>query len=235
MLKKLLNPHLWTTCVLTCILSLATTLHAEETQDDAEAPDKSVLLDPEHESWARQAPDSFLVKFETSQGDVVIKVTREWAPLGADRFYNLVDNGFYDGCRFFRIISEFMAQLGINGDPEVSDVWRNQPINDDPNKVPNIRGRITFAMSGLNTRTTQIFISYGDNGFLDEQGFSPFGQVVKGMDVVDKLYAKYGEAAPQGNGPDQGRIQHEGNPYLNDEFPELDHIIKAEVFIPDEE
>ncbi len=217
---------------LTLILTLALMLglsplaRAEESKD---APDKSVLLDPSHESWSRQAPDTFKVKFVTTKGDVVIEVTRAWAPRGADRFYNLADNGFYDGCKFFRVIEGFMSQFGINGDPEVSAVWREQKIQDDPNKQKNTRGRVTFAMAGPDTRTTQLFINFGDNTFLDTQGFSPFGEVVEGMDVVGQLYADYGEGAPRGNGPDQGRIQHEGNPYLNAEFPRLDHIISAEV------
>ena len=213
---------------LALMLGLSPLAHAEESNDNA-APDKSVLLDPSHESWSRQAPDTYKVKFVTSKGDIVIEVTRAWAPRGADRFYNLADNGFYDGCKFFRVIEGFMSQFGINGDPEVSAVWREQKIQDDPNKEKNTRGRVTFAMAGPDTRTTQLFISFDDNSFLDTQGFSPFGEVVEGMDVVDQLYAEYGEGAPRGNGPDQGRIQQEGNAYLNAEFPRLDHIISAEV------
>jgi cyclophilin family peptidyl-prolyl cis-trans isomerase len=198
-------------------------------EPEAKAPDKSVLLDPSHESWSRQAPDVFKVKFQTTKGDVVIEVTRAWAPQGADRFYNLVDNGFYDSCKFFRVIDRFMAQFGINGDPEVSAVWREQRIKDDPNTQSNTRGRVTFAMAGPNTRTSQLFISFGDNRALDGQGFSPFGQVVEGMDVVDRLYSGYGEGAPRGSGPDQGRTQHEGNKYLEADFPYLDGIITAKV------
>lgn len=223
----------WMTLVLVGLLSAATAVLAEEDTAEADSPDKSVLLDPSHESWNRQAPDVFKVKFKTTKGDVVIQVTREWAPLGADRFYNLADNGFYDGCKFFRVIrgepQDFMAQFGINGDPEVSAVWREQPIKDDPNKQSNTHGRVTFAMSGPDTRTTQLFITYDDNSFLDSQGFSPFGEVVEGMDVIDQLYADYGEGAPRGPGPDQGRVQHEGNPYLNADFPRLDSIISARV------
>jgi cyclophilin family peptidyl-prolyl cis-trans isomerase len=198
-------------------------------EGQADAPDRSVLLDPSHESWSRQAPDVFKVEFKTTRGDFVVEVTREWAPLGADRFYNLVDNGFYDGCKFFRVINRFMAQFGINGDPEVSAVWREQRIKDDPNRQNNTRGRVTFAMAGPDTRTSQLFISFGDNRSLDSQGFAPFGQVVEGMDVVDHLYSDYGEGAPRGRGPDQGRIQQEGNPYLEAEFPYLDSIISAKV------
>ncbi len=235
MLLTRLNTYVWMLLIAVGGFAAASTLQAEEVQGDAAAPDKSVLLDPDHESWTRQAPDTFQVKFETSQGEVIIGITREWAPLGADRFYNLVDNGFYDGCKFFRVISGFMAQFGVNGDPEVSAIWREQRIKDDPNTQSNTRARVTFAMAGPDTRTSQLFISYGDNSFLDNQGFSPFGEVIEGMDVIDKLYADYGEGAPNGNGPDQGRIQHEGNAYLNAEFPKLDHIIKAQIVIPDEE
>lgn len=212
--------------ILTLLLGLSPLARAEESKD---GPDKSVLLDPSNEVWSRQAPDKFKVKFVTTKGDIVIEVTRAWAPRGADRFYNLADNGFYDGCKFFRVIEGFMSQFGINGDPEVSAVWREQKIQDDPNKEKNTRGRVTFAMAGPNTRTSQLFINFDDNTFLDTQGFSPFGEVVEGMDVVDQLYADYGEGAPRGNGPDQGRIQQEGNAYLNAEFPRLDNIINAEV------
>ncbi len=236
MSKHLISSALFFAGLVVVALSLSLPVQAEEAEEEAPAPDKSVLLDPDHESWKRQAPDTFDAKFTTSKGDVVIRVTREWAPLGADRFYNLVDNGFYDGCKFFRVIDGFMAQFGINGDPEVSAVWREQPIKDDPNKQANTRGRITYAKTKLpHSRTTQLFISYGDNSFLDEQGFSPFGEVTEGMDVIDALYADYGEGAPRGNGPSQGRVQHEGNPYLEAEFPKLDHIIKAEIVVAEEE
>lgn len=213
---------------LTIMFGISSLARAEESTA-SDAPDKSVLLDPSNEVWSRQAPDTFKVKFVTTKGDIVIEVTRAWAPRGADRFYNLADNGFYDGCKFFRVIEGFMSQFGINGDPEVSAVWREQKIQDDPNKQKNTRGRVTFAMAGPNTRTSQLFINFVDNTFLDTQGFSPFGEVVEGMDVIDQLYADYGEGAPRGNGPDQGRIQQEGNAYLNAEFPRLDHIISAEV------
>jgi len=231
MTMTLIDPRMLLAGLLAMTLFTATPALA----DEAEGADKSVLLDPEHESWSRQAPDQFKARFTTSQGDVVIEVTRDWAPLGADRFYNLVDNGFYDGCKFFRVISGFMAQFGINGDPEVSRVWREQRIQDDPNRQSNTRGRITFAMAGPDTRTTQLFISFGDNTFLNGQGFSPFGEVVEGMDIVDALHDGYGEGAPRGNGPDQGRTQHEGNPYLDAKFPKLDHIIKARIVVPDED
>ena len=196
---------------------------------EEQAGGTSPLLDPASPAMNRTAPDVFKAKFETSQGDFVVEVHRDWAPLGADRFYNLVDNGFYDDCRFFRVIRGFMAQFGINGDPEVSKAWRGATIKDDPVKESNKRGYISYAMAGPNTRTTQLFINFGDNSALDAQGFSPFGRVVKGMSVVDKIYAGYGEGAPRGSGPAQGRIQSEGNTYLNAEFPKLDYIKKAYI------
>lgn len=173
------------------------------------------------------APATFKAKFATSRGDFVVEVRREWAPLGADRFYNLVKNGYFDGVRFFRVVSGFMVQFGISGDPALNSIWREARIPDDPVKQPNKRGYITFATAGPNSRTTQVFINFKDNVFLDGMGFAPFGQVVKGMEVVDKLYADYGEGAPQGNGPNQMRIQAEGNAYLEREFPKLDHVVKA--------
>jgi len=176
-----------------------------------------------------QAPPVYRVDFDTSKGTFVVEVHRDWAPFGADRFYNLVKNGFYDGARFFRVIEGFMVQFGINGDPKVSAVWREARIQDDPVRVSNKRTFITFATAGPNTRTTQVFINFGDNHNLDSQGFAPFGQVVAGMDVVDKLYNGYGEGAPRGHGPDQSRLQAEGNAYLASGFANLDYIKKATI------
>lgn len=175
------------------------------------------------------APDTFQVRFETSRGDVVVEVHRDWAPHGADRFYNLVRNGFYDGARFFRVIEGFMAQFGVSGDPAVSATWRNQRIPDDPVVASNTRGQVTFATAGPGTRTTQLFINFGNNAQLDGMGFAPFGAVVSGMDVVDSLHAGYGEGAPRGRGPAQDRLQAEGNVYLERDFPNLDYIMKAEI------
>jgi peptidyl-prolyl cis-trans isomerase A (cyclophilin A) len=176
-----------------------------------------------------QAPATYKAKFDTSKGAFVVEVHRDWAPLGADRFYNLVKNGFYDNSRFFRVISGFMVQFGIHADPKLSAQWRSARINDDPVKQSNQRGMITFATSGPNSRTTQVFINYGSNGGLDRQGFAPFGQVVSGMNVVDGLFSGYGEGAPGGGGPEQGRIQAEGNTYLIKEFSQLDYIKKATI------
>ena len=177
-------------------------------------------------------PTVFRARFETSEGDFVIEVQREWAPLGAERFYGLVRDGYYDGVRFFRVIPGFMAQFGIHGDPRVSALWRDRRIPDDSVRQRNTRGMISFATAGPNTRTTQVFINYRDNSRLDAMGFAPFGRVVEGMDVVDRLYGGYGEGAPDGRGPNQSRVQAEGNAYLERDFPELDHVKRAAIVAP---
>jgi len=176
-----------------------------------------------------KAPDIFKAQFTTSRGAFVIEVHRDWAPNGADRIYNLVKAGFYDDTRFFRAIDGFMVQFGISGDPAVSSKWHDQNLPDDPIKQSNKRGFVTFAMAGPNTRTTQVFINYKDNTNLDGMGFSAFGQVTKGMDIVDSLYKGYGEGAPRGAGPDQGRLQQQGNAYLDTSFPKLDRITQATI------
>lgn len=213
---------------------------SEETAESAEpvaaesggpesAEPQDPLLNPTSEEMNRTAPDLFQAKFETSKGDFVIEVHRDWSPNGADRFYNLVHNGYYDSVRFFRVLDGFMAQFGISGDPEVSAIWRQRAIPDDSARASNTRGHVTFAMAGSNTRTTQVFINYADNSRLDGMGFAPFGLVVEGMDVVDGFYSGYGESAPSGRGPNQARIQAEGNGYLETEFPLLDHVERAYV------
>jgi peptidyl-prolyl cis-trans isomerase A (cyclophilin A) len=176
-----------------------------------------------------QAPPVYRVDFDTSKGPFVIEVHRDWAPNGADRFYNLVKNGFYDNARFFRVIEGFMVQFGVNGDPKISAVWRDARIKDDPARISNKRSFVTFATAGPNTRTTQVFVSYGDNSNLDSQGFTPFGQVISGMKVLDSMYSGYGEGAPRGLGPDQSKLQAEGNAYLASKFGNLDYIKKATI------
>ena len=178
-------------------------------------------------SLNEKAPAVYKATFDTSKGSFVIEVHRDWSPNGADRFYNLVKNGFYNDARFFRVIDGFMVQFGISGNPDLSTVWREARIPDDAVKQTNQRGMVSFATAGPGTRTTQVFINFGDNGGLDGQGFSPFGQVVSGMDVVDAFFGGYGEGAPNGRGPDQGRVQTQGNAYLITDFPKLDYIKKA--------
>jgi peptidyl-prolyl cis-trans isomerase A (cyclophilin A) len=193
------------------------------------APVPKALLDPSGPEWRGPAPEKYKAKFSTSKGDFTIEVTREWAPQAADRFYHLVKNGFYDEVRFFRVIANFMAQFGINGSPEVSAQWRNAKIADDPVTQSNTRGMITFATSGKNSRTTQVFINFKDNANLDGMGFSPFGKVVEGMEVVDAINNEYGEGAPRGKGPNQGRVQSEGNEYLKKEYERLDYVKTAKI------
>jgi peptidyl-prolyl cis-trans isomerase A (cyclophilin A) len=183
-------------------------------------------------SLNQKAPDTYKVKFTTTQGDFVVEVTRAWAPLGADRFYNLVKNGFYTDASFFRVISGFMVQFGLSAKPAISAAWSHAAIPDDPVTQSNKRGYITFATAGPNTRTTQVFINFGDNSRLDSDGFAPFGEVIEGMDVVDKLYSGYGEGAPQGSGPDQAQVEAKGKAYLDAEFPKLDSIKTAVIVAP---
>jgi peptidyl-prolyl cis-trans isomerase A (cyclophilin A) len=177
-----------------------------------------------------KAPDKFQVKFDTSKGEFIIEVMRVWSPNGADRFYNLVKNGYYNDCRFFRVIENFMAQFGISGNPKLNAVWQNAVIKDDPPfKQPNIRGYVSFATRGTDTRTTQLFINAKDNRNLDELGFTPFGRVIKGMLIIDAFYDRYGEGAPKGKGPEQARIHNEGNAYLETSFPKLDYVKTAVI------
>lgn len=180
-------------------------------------------LDPRSPVLQAKAPDTFNAHFETSAGAFTVQVTRAWAPLGADRFYNLVKNGFFDGTRFFRVLPGFVVQFGLSGNPMVSARWHTASIPDDPVEQHNTRGTITFATAGPNTRTTQLFINFGDNLNLDSQGFAPFGKVVDGMNVVDRIYSGYGER------PDQGMIESQGNAYLASQFPRLDSIARATI------
>lgn len=180
-------------------------------------------------SLKAQAPATYKVKFATTKGDIILQVNRAWAPVGADRFYNLVRAHFYDGCAFFRVLPGFVAQFGISPKPAIAKAWFAANLPDDPVTQSNKRGTLTFATAGPNTRTTQIFINLADNARLDGMGFAPFGEVVEGMDVVDKLYSEYGEGAPNGGGPDQGRLQSEGAAYIDKQFPKLDKIQTATV------
>lgn len=194
----------------------------------AAATGSSALMDPSKAT--EKAPDLYKVKFTTTKGDFVVEVHRDWAPNGADRLYNLVKIGYFTDIAFFRDVAGFMVQFGIHGRPEVNNVWWGANIPDDPaSGHSNEPGAVTFATAGPNTRTSQLFISFGNNSFLDNQGFTPIGKVAQGMDVVNNLYNGYGEGAPQGQGPDQGRIKNEGNDYLRKDFPKLDYIKSAAV------
>jgi peptidyl-prolyl cis-trans isomerase A (cyclophilin A) len=221
-----------TAAATTTATALATTAPAASTAPAAASTyDNPGMLDPT--KAAEKAPEKFKAKFTTSKGDFTIEVTRAWSPNGADRFYNLVKIGFFKDVRFFRAIEDFMVQFGINGDPNVMAKWRSSNIQDDAktdSTQSNKRGMVTFAKSGMpNSRSTQVFISYKDNDRLDASGFTPFGKVTDGMNVVDSFYKGYGEGAPQGNGPEQGRVQMEGNAYLNKDFPKLDWIKEAKI------
>ena len=185
-------------------------------------PGGSGLTNPS--AFTDTAPATFRATFDTSAGTFVVVVHRDWAPAGADRFYNLVKQGFFDNCRFFRVVPSFMVQFGINGDPAVSAAWNQAMLPVDRVLQSNTRGRITFAMAGQpTTRTTQVFINFADNSRLDADGFAPFGEVVTNMAVVDAIFSGYGES------PDQGGIEAEGNAYLLKSFPKLDYIKKATI------
>lgn len=192
-------------------------------------PFDAALLQPAN--LKAKAPEEYSVKFDTTAGDFTVKVTRAWAPVGADRFYNLVQHHFYDGASFFRVIPNFMVQFGLSGYPQVSNAWAEAKVKDDRVVQSNHRGFITYAMAGPNTRTTQVFINFGNNERLDRDGFAPFGMVTDGMDVVDKLYGGYGEGAPDGHGPSQQLVGTQGKPYLEKNFPKLDSI-KTATLVP---
>jgi peptidyl-prolyl cis-trans isomerase A (cyclophilin A) len=206
---------------------------ADDAKPAAAAPDKkpdaATFADPS--KLTEKAPESFKAKFTTTKGAFTIEVTRSLSPNGADRFYNLVKSGYFQDVAFFRVIPGFMGQFGIHGDPKVSAAWRGARIQDDPVKGSNKRGYVSFAMAGPNTRTTQFFINLVDNSNLDSMGFSPFGKVVEGQDIVDKINGEYGEGAPRGRGPNQGLIQEKGNEYLKASFPNLDYI-KSATLLP---
>jgi peptidyl-prolyl cis-trans isomerase A (cyclophilin A) len=215
---RLLISRVFVTAILTAGLAAGVAAQAGDTPAPPPTP---TLKDPS--SLIEAAPDKYRVKFDTSAGEIVIEVEKDWAPRGATRFYNLVKNGYYDDCRFFRVMNNFMAQVGINGDPAISKVWRGAIILDDVRKQTNERSYVSFAAGGKNTRTTQIFINIKDNKALDDQNLVPFGKVVSGMNVVENLYREYSDK------PQQAKIQAEGNAYLQKSFPKLDYIKKATI------
>ena len=191
---------------------------------------KDPLLDPASKEWSVIAPESYVVRVETTKGDFEISVDRSNAPIGADRFYNLVRLGYYNDARFHRVAPGFITQFGLAGEPKYSQIWMNQPIKDDPNKISNVRGTIAFAFTEPNTRTTQLYINMVDNARLDAGGFAPLGSISKGMEVVDQIYSGYGETAGGGvRRGDQSKIVEEGNAHLDREFPLLDKLISARI------
>ncbi len=194
---------------------------------DAGPPPLTAPTDP---YWTAPAPATFDVRFETTAGDFVVRVTREWSPHGADRFYNFARSGYLDGQRFTRVVPDFICQWGIHGDPSVAQAWRNAAIPDDPVRVSNTRGRIAYAMTGPDTRTTQFYVSLVDNSRLDQQGFSPFGEVIDGMEVVDRIYSGYGEESGGGvRRGNQDPLFEGGNGYIDRLYPELDHVVRASI------
>jgi len=210
-----LKPIATNAAIAAAILIAATACSSSGAQETAGLRNPAALTE--------QAPATFSAAFDTSKGRFVVEVHREWAPLGADRFYNLVKSGFFNDVRFFRVIGGQLAQFGMHGDPAVQEAWRDAAIQDDPVRHGNTRGSVSFATRGPNTRTTQLFINLRDNSAYDRLGFAPFAEVVSGMDVVDRLYPEYEER------PEQPLIDEEGNAYLTREFPNLDYIQKASL------
>lgn len=217
-----------TPAVASLLLALAVLGAAAQT-----AGPRALLLDPDAPEMNRRAPDRFHVRLDTTKGAILLEVRRDWAPRGADRFYNLARAGYYDDTRFFRVVAGRWAQFGINGDPRVSTLWRTRTIPDDPPRESNVRGTVAFAFAQPNGRTTQVFINLADNSAThDREPFVPFGRVVEGMEVADALYAGYGEAAGSGiRSGRQGPLFEEGNAYLDREFPHLDRLVRAEVVV----
>lgn len=223
MLKNSLSVFVGVSLALTGFAGAEDKKEAKKEPAPVAAKKAAGLSDPSKAT--AKAPDKFKAKFATTAGDFTIEVTREWSPLGADRFYNLIQVGFFEDIAIFRAIEGFMAQFGIHGDPTISTVWKNAKLQDDSKgKASNKPGTISFATAGPNTRTTQMFINFGDNSRLDGMGFTPFGKVVEGMANVNKIYKGYGEGAPRGRGPGQGRVQSQGNAYLKKDFPKLTYI-----------
>jgi peptidyl-prolyl cis-trans isomerase A (cyclophilin A) len=174
-------------------------------------------------------PDVYKVRLETTKGAFIVEVHKEWAPKGAERFWKLLNMRFFDDTRFFRVRPNFIVQFGLSGDPQTNSLLNAMPIQDDPVKQKNLRGMVSFAQAGKNTRRTQVFVNLKDNRSLDRDGFAPFGQVVEGLEVLEQLYAGYGEWSPPGSGPSAARIQTQGNTYLDNQYPRLDKLKKAVI------
>jgi peptidyl-prolyl cis-trans isomerase A (cyclophilin A) len=219
-------------CAVSALLVSGLTSVAEGEKAGTNTVDKATtaadLTQPS--KLTEKAPDSYKVRFDTTKGAITIEVTRSLAPNGADRFYNLAKAGYFTDIAFFRVVPGFMVQFGMSGDPKTCAAWDKARIQDDPVKASNTRGMITFAMGGPNTRTTQLFINYGNNARLDQMGFPPFGKVSEGMDVVDKINGQYGDMPEQGGrGPDPQFIATQGTDYLKKNFPNLDYIKFATI------
>lgn len=224
-MRQLLSLQIGAACLLLAVGCTSQRDNREVSQNE-NPPAQNASIEPtgtvQADTDDSKAP--FQVEFKTTKGDFVVRVEPSWAPRGAARFRALVEAGFYDGCRFFRVVPDFMVQWGINGDPKTQRIWRDRNIPDDPRKESNTTGRITFAKTAQpNSRSTQVFINYKDNIGLDGQGFAPFGEVIEGMAVVESINSEYGEQ------PDQALIQEQGNAYLNRAFPNLDYIQSAKI------
>jgi peptidyl-prolyl cis-trans isomerase A (cyclophilin A) len=205
-------------CVIPVLcLALAGCNSSEEPKKAAEPPKQDV-----------PAPDVFKVNLDTSKGPVVIEVHKDWAPIGAQHLFELVNRGYYDGIRFFRVTHAYV-QFGVNGDPQVSSMWSSANLRDDPVKEHNVKGMVSYAKIGPNSRTTQLFINMKDNKDLDKQGFAPIGKVITGMELVEDFYSAYGDMPPRGQGPDPTKIETQGNAYLDSRFPRLDFVKKATI------
>ena len=233
----MLRRVVWSFLLLTLVVPAAaqTGAPAQKATEAGQAPAAQAEFNPallKPATLNEKAPDVYDAKFTTSKGDFVVRVTRAWAPFGADRFYNLVKNGFFDGASFFRVLPGFIVQFGMSAHPRLSQLWQFANIKDDPVKQSNRRGYVTYAMAGPNTRTTQVFVNFGDNSSLDAQGFAPFGKVTAGMNVLEKLYSGYGEGPPSGRGPRQDLIAARGRAYLDKDFPKLDSIKSATIVEP---
>jgi peptidyl-prolyl cis-trans isomerase A (cyclophilin A) len=192
-------------------------------------PDNKPAAAPAKPAQPAHTPDIYRVSLDTSKGAVVLEITRAWAPRGADHFYELVRNGYYDGDRFYRVMPRFVVQFGINGDPQVSQLWSSLRIPDDPVKQKNRKGTVTFASSGPGARTTQVFVNMRDNLALDRQGFAPIGRVAEAWTCWNGCIGGYGDMPPRGSGPDGVEIERQGVSYLENHFPRLDYITKAAV------
>ena len=225
---------LWITVFAAGAVALAGCSSSSEPKKDQPAADASAAQRAQQPAAAAQkqeapasfqvhAPATFTVTFDTTKGPVAVEVHRDWAPIGADHFYELVKSGYFDGCRFFRVVPNFVVQFGLAADPAVTRKWKEPSLVDDPVLRHNVRGTLVYATAGRNTRTTQLFINLVDNSRLDADGFAPFATITSGMDAVDAIYPGYGEA------PQQPLIESQGNAYLQPQFPKLDYIRKATI------